>query len=592
MKPCKGNAWRHFLKSFFKIFSILTRKQMRICFVLVFLMFVVGIFEAVGIGLIYPLITVIGEPNYLQEHVRIARLLSIIGITTYKELVIFSILGLIGFYVLKNFLVLLQGKIQVSFTFHNQAAYSIDLFRYYMNKPYLFHVNTNFSVLLRNLSSACYAVFSDILIGTLVIMTNVITMMVIWIFIMVMDLVMALVVLLALAPLLYLILRYFRKKMSDYGEIQKDRNIVCMRWLYQGFWSVKQTKVMQKEDFFTKVYAKAFVDFSDSQKQFHFLNRIPRALIEMVCINGILLLIVVKMLFGMDSASIIPSLGVLALAAVRLMPCMNQITSLFSQVKFNQPLFDEVYDDFMEVKKLREQKDKVAVEEKKVPFVFSNEIEVKNLGFAYSETAKPVFSNVSFKIPKGSFVGIVGPSGAGKTTFVDLLLGLFQPTDGEILVDGKNISSNMKGWLDNVSYVPQSIYLIDSSIRENIAFGVLPEDIDDERIDQVLKMVELYDFVQTLDLKANTSCGDQGAKLSGGQKQRIGIARALYQNPRILVLDEATSALDTETEKQITDTITKFKGDITIIAIAHRLSTLENCDFKIKFDNGSASIVS
>ena len=171
------------------------------------------------------------------------------------------------------------------------------------------------------------------------------------------------------------------------------------------------------------------------------------------------------------------------------------------------------------------------------------------------------------------------------------MLGLLQPSGGSINVDGKNIFENIQGWLDNVSYVPQSIYLIDGTIRENIAFGILPEDIDDKRIEKVLKMAELYDFVQSLELKENTQCGDKGAKLSGGQKQRIGIARALYQNPSVLILDEATSALDTETEKQITETINKLKGEITIIAIAHRLSTLENCDFKIKFENNSATII-
>ena len=580
------------MKSFFKVFSILTPRQMRFCIALIFLMFVVAIFEAFGIGLIYPIITIIGDPNYLQAHARIAKILSTIGITTHKNLVIFSILCLIGFYLLKNFLILLQGKIQISFTLNNQADYTRRFYHYYMHRPYLFHVNTNISVIFRNVNAACITVFSDILTNTLVIMTNLITMLVIFIFIMAVDWVMALVVLLVLAPLLLLTLNYFRKRISHYGAIQKDYNVTCVKWLTQGFWSVKETKVMQKEDFFTKEFAKAFNVFTESQKQFLFMNRIPKSLIELVCVGGILLLIIVKVLFNMDSASIIPSLGVLALAAVRLMPCMNQVTALFNHVKFNTPFFDEVYDDFMEVKKLKEKNDSLIVKAKTEPLDFTDKIEVKNLSFSYPEPLTQIFSNVNFEIPKGSFVGIVGPSGAGKTTFVDLLLGLLQPTGGEILVDGKNIHDNIHGWLDNVSYVPQSIFLIDGTIRENIAFGVLPEDIDDERIEQVLKMVELYDFVQKLELKEYAGCGDKGAKLSGGQKQRIGIARALYPNPKILVLDEATSALDTETEKSITDTITKLRGDITIIAIAHRLSTLENCDFKIKFDNGSASIVS
>ncbi len=563
---------------------------MRICIALIVLMFVIAIFEAFGIGLIYPVITIIGEPEYLQNHEKISKILSIFGITTHKKLVIFSVLSLLAFYIFKNILILFQGKIQITFTLNNQADYTKRLYRYYMQKPYLFHVNTNISVIFRNINMACVTVFTDILTNTLIILTNVITMLVIWLFILYMDWLMALVVLFVLGPLLLLILNYFRKRINYFGTIQNECNIKCIKWLNQGFWSVKETKVMKKEDFFTEEFAKAFTEFTESQKQFLFINRFPKSLIELVCIGGILLLIAVKMLFDINSESIIPSLGVLALAAVRLMPCMNQVTALFNQIKFKRPFFDEIYDDFIDVKNEKiEEKVKNEQEEKSVSF--NNEISVQNLSFSYPDTNKNIFSKVNFNIPKGKFIGIIGPSGAGKTTFVDLLLGLLQPTEGTILVDGKNIYENIHGWLDNVSYVPQSIYLIDGTIRENIAFGVLPEDIDDNRIQKVLKMAELYDFVQTLDLKENTQCGDKGAKLSGGQKQRIGIARALYQNPTVLVLDEATSALDNETEKQITETITKLKGEITIIAIAHRLSTLESCDFKIKFENGTAAVV-
>ena len=579
------------MKNFFKIFKILTKKQMQICFLLIFLMFLVAIFEAFGIGLIYPVITIIGESDYLQKHESISKILSVIGINTHKELVIFSVLSLLAFYVFKHLLILFQGKIQITFTLNNQADYTKRLYRYYMQKPYLFHVNTNISVIFRNINLACVTVFTDILTNTLAILTNVITMFVIWVFILVMDWLMALVVLFVLGPLLLLILNYFRKKINYYGTVQNECNLKCIKWLNQGFWSVKETKVMKKEDFFTDEFSKAFTEFTECQKQFLFINRFPRSLIELVCVGGILLLIAIKMLFDIDSESIIPSLGVLALAAVRLMPCMNQVTGLFNQIKFKKPFFEEIYDDFMAVKNEKEKKAIEVIKEKEETIKFNDAISVQNLSFSYPETTKNIFTNVSFTIPRGKFVGIVGPSGAGKTTFVDILLGLLKPSEGKILVDNNNIFDNVSGWLDNVSYVPQSIYLIDGTIKENIAFGVLPEDIDDNRIQQVLKMAELYDFVQSLDLKENTQCGDMGAKLSGGQKQRIGIARALYQNPSVLILDEATSALDNETEKQITETITKLKGEITIIAIAHRLSTLTSCDFKIKFENGTATVV-
>lgn len=580
-----------YMKSFFKIFKILTPKQLRICFALIFLMLVIAVFEAFGIGLLYPLITIIGDPAYLEKHAEIAKIISYLGITTHKSLVIFLSLGLVFFYIFKNFLILFQGKLQIAFTLNNQADYTKRLYKYYINKPYLFHVDTNFSVILRNINLGCIIVFSQILTNTLIIITNIITMIVIWILLLIMDWVMAIVIAFILAPLMLGILNYFRKKINKYGTRQNECNVEYIKWLNQGFWSVKETKVMQKEAFFTEEFSKAFNEFTVIQKQFLFINRFPKCIIEMVCVGGILLLITFKMIFNTDPSSIIPALGVLALAAMRLMPCMNQITGLFNEIKFKMPFFNEVYDDFIAIKNEKKEDEINSQTGQKERIPFNKEISVTNLTFGYPDTNKNVFENVSFTIPKGKFVGVVGPSGAGKTTFVDILLGLLQPSGGSINVDGKNIFENIQGWLDNVSYVPQSIYLIDGTIRENIAFGILPEDIDDKRIEKVLKMAELYDFVQSLELKENTPCGDKGAKLSGGQKQRIGIARALYQNPSVLILDEATSALDTETEKQITETINKLKGEITIIAIAHRLSTLENCDFKIKFENNSATII-
>ncbi len=579
------------MKSFFKIFKILTPKQLRICFALIFLMLVIAVFEAFGIGLLYPLITIIGDPAYLEKHAEIAKIISYLGITTHKSLVIFLSLGLVFFYIFKNFLILFQGKLQIAFTLNNQADYTKRLYKYYINKPYLFHVDTNFSVILRNINLGCIIVFSQILTNTLIIITNIITMIVIWILLLIMDWVMAIVIAFILAPLMLGILNYFRKKINKYGTRQNECNVEYIKWLNQGFWSVKETKVMQKEAFFTEEFSKAFNEFTVIQKQFLFINRFPKCIIEMVCVGGILLLITFKMIFNTDPSSIIPALGVLALAAMRLMPCMNQITGLFNEIKFKMPFFNEVFDDFIAIKNQKKEDEVSNQRGEKERLPFDKEISVENLTFGYPDTNKNVFENVSFSIPKGKFVGVVGTSGAGKTTFVDILLGLLQPSGGSINVDGKNIFENIQGWLDNVSYVPQSIYLIDGTIRENIAFGILPEDIDDERIEKVLKMAELYDFVQSLELKENTQCGDKGAKLSGGQKQRIGIARALYQNPSVLILDEATSALDTETEKQITETINKLKGEITIIAIAHRLSTLENCDFKIKFENNSATII-
>ena len=321
------------------------------------------------------------------------------------------------------------------------------------------------------------------------------------------------------------------------------------------------------------------------------MNEMPRVIIEALVVTGLLLLIVYKMLMGENPLDIVPVLGVLALAAFRLMPSANRIVSYYNAIKNQMPFFNEIYSDLLRIKDGLLEGNGEVLKEDQSRLDFNGKLVVDNLVFRYPENEEEVLQGVSFEIPKGKFVGVVGPSGAGKTTFVDIMLGLLQPTGGKIMCDGVDINKIIRSWQANLAYVPQDIYLIDGTVKENIALGLKTEDIDDVLIDKVLHMAELYDFVNSLPKGIETFVGERGVKLSGGQRQRIGIARALYQQPEVLVLDEATSALDNETEKSITDTILKLKGQITIIAIAHRVSTLEQCDFKIKFENGTATRV-
>ncbi len=360
----------------------------------------------------------------------------------------------------------------------------------------------------------------------------------------------------------------------------------------QGLGSIKETKVLGKEAYFFLMYDAAYRKYGRANEQYYFLNAMPRFVIEALVVSSLLLLIVAELGIGRSPASIVPLLGLLALAAFRLMPSANRLINSWNTIKFYLPLLDELYEDLRVVRARRMRGAlETVVSESAAPVRFVHEIRIGHLCFRYPESVRDVLKDVNFIIPKGSFVGIVGPSGAGKTTFVDLLLGLLKPTAGDILVDGVSIYDNVRAWQANLAYVPQEIYLIDGTLRENIALGFTAEEIDDARVKQVLQMAELYDFVCELPEGICTNVGERGVKLSGGQRQRIGIARALYAQPEVLVLDEATSALDDATEKSITDTILKLKGKLTIIAVAHRLSTLAECDFKVCFENGQAEIV-
>ena len=296
---------------------------------------------------------------------------------------------------------------------------------------------------------------------------------------------------------------------------------------------------------------------------------------EMVFVAAILAVIIVKLLNGTQSAYFVSTLSVFAIAAFRLMPSMNRITNYMSVLMFTKGSVEKVYHDLQEVERLEKNK---PVETADVSLELKKEIQIRNLSFRYPDASENVLENISFTIPKNRSIAFIGPSGAGKTTLADIILGVLEPTAGQICVDGIDIQNCMSAWHKNIGYIPQSIYLMDASIRENVAFGIPEEQIDETCLRRALEEAQLKEFVDSLPEGLDTVIGESGVRLSGGQRQRIGIARALYNDPDVLVLDEATSALDNETEKAVMDAIDRLAGNKTLIIIAHRLTTITNCD--------------
>lgn len=554
-------------------------------------MFFGALLEAIGIGAILPLISIMGEPDFLIAYPIVAQYAAIFGITTHTEFIIMAAFLLILLYIVKNIYLAWQTKLQIDFSIQNQIYYSGQLLEEYFNKPYLYHLDHNTATLLRNVNAGGVVVFSHILVSTFTLLTEVVTATIIWLMLIMIDTYTAVIVAGFIGSILYLLIKSFRKKIAEQGSVQNIYSAAYIRWINQGLGAIKETKVSCKEKFFLGAFNGAYMKFANANGKFLFLNQVPRMLIETIIVCGLLLLIITKLMLGNTPMEIVPLLGVLALAAFRIMPSANRIVNLSNGIRFQLPFFNELYNDLMVIKNRQLKNTPILLKDSREKMMFKKEICVSELCFSYPGVDKQVLDKIGFTIPKGSFAGVVGPSGAGKTTFVDVLLGLLPPTSGNINVDGKNIYDDIHAWQANLAYVPQSIYLIDGTIRENIALGISEENIDDNLIEKVLKMAELYSFVQALPEGINTMVGERGVKLSGGQRQRIGIARALYYQPQVLVLDEATSALDNETEKSITDTILKLKGQITIIAVAHRLTTLAQCDFKVKFENGKAEII-
>ena len=550
-----------------------------------------AILEAIGIGAILPLISIMGNPDFLTVYPKVTKYAGIFGIMTHIQFIITATFLLLILYIIKNIYLAWQNKIQIDFAVQNQIYYSEELLTEYLQKPYLYHLNHNTATLLRNVNSGGVIVFSLIMVSMFTLLTEIITAVTIWLMLVMIDAFTAIIVAGFIGSLLYFIIKGFRKKITEQGRIQNEYSALYIKCINQSLGAIKETKVSCKEEFFLDAFRKAYFEYGKANGKFLFMNQLPRMLIETIIVCGLLLLIITKLMLGNQPEEIVPLLGVLALAAFRLMPSANRIVNLSNGIRFQMPLFNELYEDLLIIKNKGAKETETCLQNPESRMDFENVVSVEELSFAYPEIEKQVLNNISFSIPKGKFVGIVGPSGAGKTTFVDILLGLLAPSKGKISVDGKNIYDDIRTWQANLAYVPQSIYLIDGTIRENIALGVDEKEINDALINKVLQMAELYDFVQELPAGIDTTVGERGVKLSGGQRQRIGIARALYYQPQVLVLDEATSALDNETEKTITDTILKLKGQITIIAVAHRLTTLAQCDFKVKFENGKAFII-
>lgn len=579
------------MKDILQVFTIFTNKQKKEFLALFIIMLVGAAFEAVGIGAILPLVSLLENPNFLSDNPGIALLVCTFGITDHRDLILFSIVGLILLYLVKNIYISVSLFIQRRYAMKMQCLYAEEIFLTYLAKPYEFHVNNNTARLLRDVTAIASVVCNNIVMPILGLISELITALAIWSMLLFVDYVTAVVVAFIMAIIIIVIIYSFRSKIVEQGRVQNDASVEYLKWINQGLGAIKETKILGKESYFISKFSDSYKKYAGATQIYLFLLDIPRIIIELLVVVGLLFLILFKIFLGEAPGDIVPVLGVLAMASFRLMPSANRIVSSYNSIKNQMPFFYEMYDVLLETKTRLVTGKNVITAGKGCRMKFNDKIRIDNVSFRYTKDSKLILDGVSFDINKGSFIGIIGTSGAGKTTLVDILLGLLHPENGSVFCDNFNREDNIRTWQALFAYVPQEIYLTDGSIRENIALGESEEDIDDDLLNRVLEMAELSNYVNSLSDGVNTFVGERGVKLSGGQRQRIGIARALYQQPEILILDEATSALDNETEKAITDTILKFKGKITIIAIAHRVSTLEACDYKIRIENGKADIV-
>ena len=573
---------------FGKINYIFDKKQKLQLGLLGDMIFIGGLLETLGVGGMIPVVNALLMPDKLQEFIDeyeiLQRLCGFLHIENIGQITMALLVGLMAIYVIKNLYILLLTYKQNSFITQNRNKMISRVMAEFLNRPYEKYLGADIPTVFRITDSDIPQTFSLIL-AMLHLASEVVVSFLIFLVLLWQDVVMTLFIIAIFAVMTLFIIKVLKPKLNKIGAKNQAIQSRIAKWRIQATYGLKDVKVLNREEFFVRNYFETGKVGADVARNYAVLNNLPRLMIETVFIVSILSFIAVYINGGGDVASIMTTIAAFGVAAIRVLPSVNRINTYITEIAYTEPSLNFVYENLQEGMKtdamLAERRANSQVEKLKL----ENQIELSHISFHYPDSDKYIFKDAHMVVPKGKSVGIIGASGAGKSTIVDVLLGLLHAQEGEITCDGVNIFKNYESWLAQVGYIPQSIYLIDESIRDNIAFGIDRDKISDERIWEVLEEAQLKEFVEELPEGLETTIGDRGVRLSGGQRQRIGIARALYNDPEILVFDEATSALDNDTEAAVMEAVNSFHGKKTMIIIAHRLNTIEKCDIIYKVEN-------
>ncbi|MCL2717305.1 MAG: ABC transporter ATP-binding protein/permease [Lachnospiraceae bacterium] len=576
-----------------KIRFILDKKQKKQFAVLGIMIFVGGILETLGISALIPVITVIMNPDsimpIIENNAILLNIYNFLGIKSFNQLVIILLVSIIIIFIVKNLFALLLAYYQASFINYSKIKLTSRVLREFLNRPYEAYLGADIPTVFRLVGVDIPKCFSLIL-AVLQLATEACVAVLLFFVLIISNWQFTLFIMALFGGVTIFFLKVLRPIINRVGEKNHAIEAQTSRWRHYTVYGLKDIKVLNREDFFVNKYRETGYIAANTTRTYTFFNNTPRLLVETVFIAGVFSFILLFMLGGSSVDNMMATLVAFGVVALRMLPSFTRMNTYFSEIAFNQPAFEYVYENMQEGMKtdanIAEQKQKALT----AKLVLNNEIRLNEITYAYPGTDKKIFADASMRVPKGKSVGIMGVSGAGKSTIVDILLGLLHAGSGSITCDGRDIYENYESWLAQIGYIPQSIYLVDESVRDNIAFGINEKEINEERIWEVLKEAQLDDFVKELPEGINTFIGERGVRLSGGQRQRIGIARALYHNPEILVFDEATSALDNETEQAVMDAINNFHGRKTMIIIAHRLNTIAKCDIIYKVVNGKLEV--
>ena len=567
---------------------ILSKKQKVRSFWLLVMIIIGAFMEMLGVTLIVPFIQAILSPEIISQNIMIFKGMD------QKRIIIIVGLFLVFIYIIKNGYLLFLAYIKAKFQCNIEKDLCVRMLDSYLKRPYTFHLDTDSGKLISGVSVDTNGVYV-IIMQICTILAEVFSMILIGGFIIISDWEMAVAVFILVGSGLAVVTLGCNNYLRKLGDKFRIYNEECYQHLTQALAGIKEVKISNKEEYFVNRYEEQIRNKSKTVIAQNFMTAFPAYFIEGLAVSGILIVLVFKVALGENLASSIPQLASFAVAAFRILPSAGKITAAFNNIIFYRKTLGATYSNIHEVNEYEEKQKRLREIHKEsyenndgIIEEFKKGLQLEGIFWKYPNAEKEVLKGLDLHINKGDSIAIIGASGAGKSTLTDILLGLFQPQRGTIKIDGVDIMAITSKWRNLIGYVPQTIFLTNSSLKENVAFGVCKEDIDERKIWKALEQAQLREFVEKLPDGINTIVGERGVKFSGGQRQRVAIARALYNSPEIIILDEATSALDNETEKMVMESIDALHGKKTMIIIAHRLTTVANCDFIYEISEGVA----
>jgi ABC-type multidrug transport system fused ATPase/permease subunit len=564
-----------------KLLDILDPPFKKRAYLLQFFLMVGVVFESLGLGMIVPLVNAITDAEGTNNNFFVRVIRSVVGNVPATQVIVITLSAFVLFYFIKTiFLSFLVWK-QTEFTQSLARNVSNRLFSGYIHQPYVFFLDKNSGVLMKNIVSEV-GTFTGYLQSFMQLQTEFSVLIGIVVTLLFLEPVGALVIFAFVGGISYLLVRATKKRVTTWGQSKQNYDAWRSKTLLQGLTGVSELKLFRKEKFFLKKYAEYNKYYFELQRKSQFMQQVQRFYLEFILIISFVVLCLAVMLQGKSIAQILPSLSLFLVASLRMLPSANRIIANLQAMRFTKAGVNLIHDEFNTFR----YQDKAPEIYKNTLHEIKQGIQLDDISYSYPDSTRKALDSVSLYIKSGSVAGIIGQSGSGKTTLVNIMSGLLQPGSGRLLVDDLDVTHSPWELQQLIGYVPQTIFLVDDTLKRNIAFGIPDEAIDEQRVQEVIDAAQLENVVANMSEGLDTIVGERGLKLSGGQRQRIGIARALYHRPQLLILDEGTSALDTETETYIMESVANLKGKLTILLIAHRYSTLHICDIVYKMEDG------